>query len=99
MNCRSAAISASPRKVRLFALPEVTLGYIPSAGGTQTLSRTIPPGRSGHMILSGEPITARDALRWGLVDEVVAPEALAGAVDAAVGRLLAAPHAAKTRPA
>ncbi|MEO9255740.1 MAG: enoyl-CoA hydratase/isomerase family protein, partial [Tepidiformaceae bacterium] len=47
-----------------FALPEVTLGYIPSAGGTQTLSRTIPPGVAAQMILSGEPIDARAAVRW-----------------------------------
>jgi len=81
-----------------FALPEVTLGYIPSAGGTQTLPRTIPPGAAAHMILSGEPITARAAQRWGLVDEVVAPGALTDAVDAAALRLLEAPQTAKSRP-
>ena len=81
-----------------FALPEVTLGYIPSAGGTQTLPRTIPPGAAAHMILSGEPITARAALRWGLVDEVVATGALTDAVDAAALRLLEAPQTAKSRP-
>ena len=36
-----------------FALPEVSLGYIPSAGGTQTLARIIPPGVAVAMILSG----------------------------------------------
>ena len=36
-----------------FALPEVTLGYIPSAGGTQTLPRIIPPGIAASMILTG----------------------------------------------
>jgi len=81
-----------------FALPEVTLGYIPSAGGTQTLPRTIPPGAAAHMILSGEPITARAAQRWGLVDEVVATGALTDAVDAAALRLLEAPQTAKSRP-
>jgi len=83
-----------------FALPEVTLGYIPSAGGTQTLPRTIPPGAAAHMILSGEPITAQDALRWGLVDSVVPLDALPNAVAAAVERLLAlSPFAPKTRTA
>ena len=53
-----------------FALPEVSLGYIPSAGATQTLPRRVPAGVAAHMILSGEPIGAEDALRWGLVDEV-----------------------------
>ncbi len=53
-----------------FALPEVTLGYIPSAGGTQTLPRVIPPGAAAHMILTGEPIDTVAALRWGLVSRV-----------------------------
>ncbi len=70
-----------------FALPEVTLGYIPSAGGTQTLPRTIPPGIAASMILTGEPIPATDALGWGLVDEVVPPEALDSAIE---GRISAA---------
>jgi enoyl-CoA hydratase/carnithine racemase len=55
-----------------FGLPEVNLGYIPSAGGTQTLPRAIPPGAAAAMILSGEPIDAATALRWGLVQRVVA---------------------------
>ena len=78
---RIAAESAS------FALPEVTLGYIPSAGGTQTLSRRVPPGVAAHLILTGEPIDAAAALRWGLVDAVVSEPEL----DAAIERLLAAP--------
>ena len=66
-----------------FALPEVTLGYIPSAGGTQTLPRLIPSGVAARMILSGEPVSAADALRWGLVDRVVP----SGELDAAVAAL------------
>ena len=54
-----------------FALPEVTLGYIPSAGGTQTLPRAVPPGVAREMVLSGEPIDARRALAVGLVNRVV----------------------------
>ena len=73
-----------------FALPEVTLGYIPSAGGTQTLPRTIPPGVAAHMILSGEPIDTEAALRWGLVDRVVPPADLDTELAAEVDRLLAA---------
>ncbi len=52
-------------------LPEVSLGYIPSAGGTQTLPRHIPPGVAMHMILTGDPIDAATALRHGLVQRVV----------------------------
>ncbi|HML98400.1 MAG TPA: enoyl-CoA hydratase/isomerase family protein [Tepidiformaceae bacterium] len=68
-----------------FALPEVTLGYIPSACGTQTLPRLAPQGVAMHMILTGEPIGADEALRWGLVDEVVE----IGGLDAALERTLA----------
>jgi len=55
-----------------FALPEVNLGYIPSAGGTQTLPRTVPPGIAREMILSGAPIDALRALEIGLITRVVA---------------------------
>jgi enoyl-CoA hydratase/carnithine racemase len=72
-----------------FALPEVTLGYIPSAGGTQTLPRTVAPGVAAHMVLSGEPIDADAALRWRLVHEVVPEARLGAAVEAAIARVLA----------
>lgn len=71
-----------------FALPEVTLGYIPSAGGTQTLPRRVPPGVAAHMILSGEPIGAEAALRWWLVDRVVPEAGLDAALEEEVERLL-----------
>lgn len=77
------------------ALPEVTLGYIPSAGGTQTLPRRIPPGVAAHLILTGEPVGAAAALRHGLVDRVVASDALDAAVDEEVRRLLALPVGAR----
>ncbi len=76
-----------------FALPEVTLGYIPSAGGTQTLPRTIPPGAAADLILTGEPVGAEEALRWGLVDLAVPAERLDEAVEAAVEEVLAGPFA------
>lgn len=52
-------------------LPEVTLGYIPSAGGTQTMPRHVPPGVAMQMVLTGDPIDARTALRYGLLHRVV----------------------------
>ena len=76
-----------------FALPEVTLGYIPSAGGTQTLPRTIPPGAAADLILTGEPVGVEEALRWGLVDLAVPAERLDEAVEAAVEEVLAGPFA------
>jgi len=52
-------------------LPEVSLGYIPSAGGTQTLPRHVPVGIAMQMILTGDRIDATTALRYGLVHRVV----------------------------
>ncbi|MFN8583883.1 MAG: enoyl-CoA hydratase/isomerase family protein [Dehalococcoidia bacterium] len=65
-----------------FAVPEVTLGYIPSAGGSQTLARHVPPTFALRMATTGEPITAREAYDLGLVHEVVPPTDL----DAAARR-------------
>jgi enoyl-CoA hydratase/carnithine racemase len=79
-----------------FALPEVTLGYIPSAGGTQTLPRIVPPGVAARMILTGDPIETDEALRWGLVHEVAPAEHFDVAVEHAVSRLLGADSARAT---
>lgn len=55
----------------VFGQPEVSLGIIPGAGGTQNLPRLIAPGRAKRLLFTGERIGARDAWDWGLVDEVV----------------------------
>jgi len=72
-----------------FGLPEVGLGYIPSAGGTQLLPRTVPPGVAMEMILSGDSIDAQEALRLGLVHSVVPRERLYEAAEAQARRLRA----------
>lgn len=71
-------------------LPEVTLGYIPSAGGTQMMPRIAPPGAARGLILSGDPIDAAQALGWGIIHRVVASEELDQTVVAAAERLAAA---------
>ena len=56
--------------------PEVKIGIIPGYGGTQRLPRLIGKGAALKMILTGEMISAAEALRLGLVDEVVEPDQL-----------------------
>ncbi|MGH2668393.1 MAG: enoyl-CoA hydratase/isomerase family protein [bacterium] len=75
-------------------LPEVGLGYIPSAGGTQTLPRHIPPGVASQMILTGDPIDAPTAHRYGLVQRVVPRERLYEEAEALARKLVAQPRAA-----
>jgi enoyl-CoA hydratase len=53
-------------------LPEVTLGIIPGAGGTQRLPRLIATGRAKRLLFTGDRIGAAEALELGLVDEVTA---------------------------
>ena len=60
-------------------LPEVKLGLIPGAGGTQRLPRLVGVEKALEMITSGKPVSVNEALAYGLVDEVVAEDLERGA--------------------
>jgi enoyl-CoA hydratase len=59
-----------------FFFPETKLGLIPAAGGTHRLSQIVGIGRAKELILGGGVWSAEDALRFGLVSEVVPPDTL-----------------------
>ena len=59
-----------------FGLPEVGLGILPAAGGTQTLSRTIGPARALEMLLTNRWLDSEEAHRIGLVNRVVSRDNL-----------------------
>jgi enoyl-CoA hydratase len=64
--------------VARLGLPEVSLGVIPGYGGTQRLTRLVGMGKALEMICTAGMIKAEEALQWGLVNRVVAPEELPG---------------------
>ena len=61
-------------------LPEVKIGLLPGAGGTQRLPRAVGAQKALQMIVSGEPITAADALDHGLIERIVVKTSFDGAL-------------------
>lgn len=87
-----------------FGQPEVKLGLIPGYGGSQRLPRLVGKGAALKLLLTGEMISAAEALRLGLVEEVVPPDqllsraeqiaqAIASVAPIAVEKCIAAVHA------
>src|SRR5712664_518983 len=63
-----------------FGLPEVKLGLLPGAGGTQRLPRVVGVEKALSMMVSGDPIRADEALKAGLIDEIVEGDLAAAGV-------------------
>jgi enoyl-CoA hydratase len=75
-----------------FGLPEVTLGIIPAAGGSQTLPRTVGRAKSLEMLLTNRWIDAGEALSAGLVNRVVPRKELLPTVERMASRLASRPR-------
>jgi enoyl-CoA hydratase/carnithine racemase len=74
-----------------FGQPEILLGIIPGAGGTQRLTRLIGPSRAKDLIFTGRMIAADVAQSFGLVDRVVAPDDVYSAAFELASQLAAGP--------
>ena len=72
-----------------FALPETSLGIIPGAGGTQTLSRAIGERRAKELMMSATPFSAQQGLDWGLVNEIYSQQDLMPAALTTANRIAA----------
>jgi enoyl-CoA hydratase/carnithine racemase len=72
-----------------FGQPEVKLGIIPGYGGTQRLPRLVGKGIAMQLVLAGEMITAQEAYRIGLVNEVTAPADLISRAEAIAHKIIA----------
>lgn len=79
-------IRVAGEQVKL-GLPEVSLGLIPGYGGTQRLPQLVGRGKALEIIMTGEMITAKDALRWGLVNHVVSADELIPFCEKLLGKI------------
>jgi 2-(1,2-epoxy-1,2-dihydrophenyl)acetyl-CoA isomerase len=82
---RIAADSAS------FVPAFINIGLVPDSGGSYFVTRILGPARAFEWLASGRKLTAAEAHAWGLVSEVVEPEALAARVAEVAARLAALP--------
>lgn len=83
MSCHLRIMSEAAK----VGLPEVKLGIIPGWGGTQRLPRLIGKTRALFVMLTGEPMTAQEALKYGLVNRVVPADAVLNESKALAARL------------
>ncbi|MES2589969.1 MAG: enoyl-CoA hydratase-related protein [Bacteroidota bacterium] len=69
-------------------LPEVSLGVIPGYGGTQRLAQLVGKGKANEMVFTAGMISAEEALKWGLVNDVCALEELHEKADKMASKIL-----------
>jgi enoyl-CoA hydratase len=84
MTCHMRIASDNAR----FGQPEINLGLFPGAGGTQRLPRLVGTGIAIEMMLTGEPISAQEAHRIGLINTVVPTAELMGAAEQLAQQIL-----------
>jgi enoyl-CoA hydratase len=72
-----------------FALPEVSIGIMPGAAGTQNMPRAVGVRRAKEFILTGTPCSAAEALSWGMVNRVCPADQLMAEVSAVAARIAA----------
>lgn len=80
----------------VFGMPEVSLGLIPAAGGTQLLPRLLTPGRALDILLANRRFTATDALRHGFITNAVPVDRLESVAMTLLRTVLLAPSPALT---
>ena len=86
-----------PAESASFAAPEIKLGWIGGSGQSALLAHAVGPSNAAIMLLTGDPVDAATALRWGLISEVLPPDALpARARELAAVIASRAPLAAQT---
>lgn len=86
--CCDFRVVASNAKL---GLPEISLGIIPGAGGTQRLPRLVGPAKAKQMIFTGRHVGAEEALAIGLADQVVEPGEVLAAAQAMVAPFVGGP--------
>jgi enoyl-CoA hydratase len=74
--------------------PEIQLGIIPGAGGTQRLARLVGPAKAKEMVYTGRYVGAEEALAMGLADEITAPDDVYSAARTWAGQFAAGPAVA-----
>ncbi len=83
MSCDMIVASETAR----FGQPEISVGVIPGGTGTQILPRLVGDKKAREIIFTGDPISAEEALRIGLVNKVVPPDKLREAVEEMINKL------------